>query len=436
MVFYKKIVRILYKLGLFLTGNQEDLIIENKIFNIISFLAAFTCFISFTVNLFVGFPIIFNIILLVYGILFTLFYYLSVFKKITKPLEIPLQILAISLLTITWFFNQGIEGSGPYYFYLLAFTFIYSNSRKKYWSVLFIYILLSAILILVQYFFPTLLFTYVDRDSRLLDLSFSLVISLGILGFTAILLKKNYDKERLKVEFTARNLKELNATKDIFFSIISHDLKNPFSSLIGISRLLKSNIGKYSREEIMEKIDAIEISSKRASDLLDNLLEWSMAQTGKIKFEPENLQLRNVIDDCLASIENQIINKKIKIIFEITEGFSVKADFNMLKIIFRNLLTNAVKYSHQNGIISVKAEEKNSSAVEISIVDNGIGITAEGIDKLFRIETKYSTPGTSNESGTGLGLLLCKEFVEKHGGRIWAESKPDEGSTFKFSLPK
>jgi two-component system, sensor histidine kinase and response regulator len=426
----------LHKLGLFISGNQNDLIIENKIFNIIAFFAAFTCFSAFIVNLFVGFPIIFNTVILVCGSIFTLFFYLSSFRKITRPLEIPLQVIAISLLTISWFFNQGIEGSVPCYFLLLTFAFIYSNSQKKYWLILLIYVTLVIILMLFQYFYPASIIRYPNKAAQLFDLSFNLIISLAILGFSSILLKQNYDNERQKVEFNAKKLEELNATKDKFFSIISHDLKNPFNSLLGLSRLLKSNIDKYSREELMEKLNAIEESSKRGYELLDNLLEWSMAQTGKIQFTPENLKLKKVVDDCLCVIENQLANKKIIIQSEFTDDFEVKADYNMLKIILRNLITNAVKYSHQDSTVTIKAEEMDKGTVEISIIDNGVGIPQEEIHKLFRIDTKYTTPGTSNESGTGLGLLLCREFVEKHGGKIWVESKLDFGSIFKFSLPK
>lgn len=426
----------LHKLGLFISGRKDDLLIENKIFNIIAFFAAFTCISSFIVNLIVGFPVIFNIILLICGSIFSLFFYLSSFKKITKPLEIPLQIIAILLLTVVWFFNQGIEGSGPFYFYLVAFAFIYSNSRKKYWLVLLIYVALAIILILLQQYYPETIISYSNKESRLLDLYFNMVISLVILGFTAILLKQNYDKERQKVEINTKKLEELNATKDKFFSIISHDLKNPFNSLLGLSRLLKSNIDKYSREEILEKLEAIEISSKRGYELLDNLLEWSMAQTDKIIFAPENLKLKKVVGECLFVTENQMHNKKISIVLEIAEELSVRADYNMLKIILRNLLTNAIKYSYKESTVTIKAEETEAGAVVISIADTGVGIPPEEIHKLFSIDTKYSIPGTANESGTGLGLLLCREFVGKHGGKIWAENNVDSGSIFKFSLPK
>lgn len=428
--------RFLNKIGNFLAGNQKDLILENKIFNIIAFLSAVTCFTSFVTNLFVGFPLIFNVLLLICGVVFALFFYLSSYRKITKPLEVPLQFVAVSLLTVTWFFNEGIEGSGPYYFYLVTFAFIYSNSKKKYWTILFIYLLLAIILILINSFYPEFLFFYSSKDSQILDLSANLVISLGILGFTAILLKQNYDRERSKVEKHAEQLKSLNATKDKFFSIISHDLRNPFNNLLGLSRYLKANIDKFTIDEIRERIALIEESSKRGYELLENLLEWSMSQTGSIKFKPAKLNLTSVIQECLLVLENQVANKNINLINEADKDIEVTADYNMLKIIIRNLLTNAFKYSNPGSKVIIRSEFNTKNEIEISVIDEGIGIPDEEIEKLFRIDTKYSTPGTSDEFGTGLGLILCKEFVEKHNGKIWVESKLNSGSIFKFTLPR
>ncbi len=429
-------LRLVKKIKLFLAGNQKDLVIENKIFNIVALLAAFTCFSSVITNLFIGFPLIFNIILLICGLVFSLFFYLSSYKKITKPLEIPLQFVAISLLTIVWFFNQGIEGSGTFYFFLVTFVFIYSNSHKKYWTILFIYLLLATILILIDYFYPESMVHYPNKKSQILDLSASMIISLAILGFTTILLKQNYDKERLKVERHAEELKSLNATKDKFFSIISHDLRNPFNNLLGLSHQLLTNLDKYSPSEIHERIALIEESSKRGYELLENMLEWSMSQTGSIQFKPLELNLLSVIQKCLLVLENQVANKKIILINEIDKEINVKADYNMLKIIIRNLITNAVKYSHSGSKITIKSEFNRENEIEISVKDEGVGIPEDEITKLFRIDTKYSTSGTSNEFGTGLGLILCKEFVEKHDGKIWVESKLNSGSTFKFTLPK
>lgn len=432
----KKGKNILNRIGFFLTGNQKDLLIESKILNIISFLAAFTCFASFISNLFIGFPLLFNIILLVSGLIFSLFFYLSSYKNITKQIEIPLQIIAIILLVIVWFYSQGIEGSGTFYFFLVTFAFIYSSTHKKYWLVLLVYIILAIALVLLDYYYTDWMRHYQSEASRLLDLSVNMIVSLAILGFTTILLKQNYDKERQKVEQHAEELKNLNATKDKFFSIISHDLRNPFNNLLGLSRQLRENIDSYSSEELRERIKLIEESSMRGYELLENLLEWSMLQRGSVKFNPVPHNLLSVVRECICLLENQVVVKNITLNNEVRNDIEVKADYNMLKMIIRNLLTNAVKYSHTNGKVTIKTIIISKDEIEISVNDEGVGIPEEEISKLFRIDIKYSTPGTMNEFGTGLGLILCKEFVEKHNGKIWVESTAGSGSNFKFTLHK
>ena len=427
--------KFLKKVNIILFGKTEDVIFENKIFNIITLIAALTNLLTLINNLFNNFPLILNIVLAVCCIIFSLFFYLSSFKKITKPLIIPFYIIVISLLSFTWFFNQGIEGSVTFYFFLVTFILIYINSHQKYWTILLLFIALACLLILLEFIFPQLLNFYPNKKSQLLDLITNFILILFLLGLSTIFLKKSFDKERSKVEHFAEEMKELNATKDKFFSIISHDLRNPFNSILGLSNMLLSNLNTYSKEEITEKIGLIAESSKRAHILLENLLEWSLSQTGKILFIPEKIKLSDVVNECLIEITNQASNKKIKIVNEINEGHIVKADKNMLKIILRNLLTNAVKYSYTGGVVIIKSIDRNFE-IEISITDSGIGIEENDIDKLFHIDSKYSTNGTLNEQGTGLGLILCKEFIEKHGGRIWIDSKIEKGCTFKFTLPK
>ncbi|HPS17044.1 MAG TPA: HAMP domain-containing sensor histidine kinase [Bacteroidales bacterium] len=428
--------RVLNKIGLFLVGNQKELPIENLIFNILTFFAAFACFLSIIANIFVGFPLEFNIALVLYGVIFGLFFYLSSYKKITKYLEIYFQIICISALSMIWYYSQGVEGAGTFYFFLGTFAFIYSNSKKKYWLIFGIYLSLAIAYVLIGLKYPDFVLKYASQETRILDLSTSMIISLVIFGVIAVLLKQNYDKERLKVEQHAEKLKSLNATKDKFFSIISHDLKNPFNNLLGLSRQLLADYENFSSSEILIRLKMIEESSKRGYNLLENLLEWSMTQKGTIQFEPSELNLHDVIQECLLVIESQMSEKKINLIEDVDKRMVVKADYNMLKIIIRNLLTNAIKYSHSDGKIFIRSEINKHNEVEISITDEGVGIPEEDMSKLFKIEVKYSTPGTSNEFGTGLGLILCKEFVEKHNGRIWVISKLNSGSTFKFTLPK
>jgi len=242
-------------------------------------------------------------------------------------------------------------------------------------------------------------------------------------------------KERTKdLEVANLQLKELNATKDKFFNIVAHDLKNPFTSLIGSSELLFRNIEHLDNEKIKTLALILNDASKSGYAILQNLLDWSRSQTGLLKFNPENINLRNLIDEHILNLEQISSNKEIRIHSEVKDDLFIYGDKNMIKTILRNLLSNAVKYSYRSGKVIVSATA-NDHEVIISVKDTGIGIPKENINKIFRIDAKYSVPGTENEQGTGLGLKLCKEFVEKQGGRIWVESIENEGSEFKFSIP-
>lgn len=249
-------------------------------------------------------------------------------------------------------------------------------------------------------------------------------------------------KEELTERFLAQEalkkseaqLKELNATKDKFFNIVAHDLKNPFTSLIGSSELLFRNIDQMDNEKIKTLALILNDASKSGYAILQNLLDWSRSQTGLLKFNPENINLRNLIDEHILNLEQISSNKEIRIHSEVKDDLFIYGDKNMIKTILRNLLSNAVKYSYRSGKVIVSATA-NDHEVIISVRDTGIGIPKENINKIFRIDAKYSIPGTENEQGTGLGLKLCKEFAEKQGGKIWVESIENEGSEFKFSIP-
>src|SRR5664280_2508512 len=231
-----------------------------------------------------------------------------------------------------------------------------------------------------------------------------------------------------------RELHELNASKDKFFSIIAHDLKNPFSTIIGFSEILKENILSGQPAEIEESAGMINTSDVQTLKLLENLLDWANSQTGKILFNPMPLNLNELLDEEFTTLNDMAKGKNIQLKNSITDNLTIVADKNMIKTILRNLISNGIKFTHKNGKVEVKTFVKNNH-LEIAVSDTGIGLTGETMEKLFRIDADLSTRGTENEKGTGLGLFLCKEFVEKHGGKIWAESIPGNGSTFKFILP-
>ncbi|MDP3916086.1 MAG: ATP-binding protein [Bacteroidota bacterium] len=229
--------------------------------------------------------------------------------------------------------------------------------------------------------------------------------------------------------------KELNDTKDKFFSIIAHDLRSPFHNIVGFSNLLVRDILEKDYAGIERFAGIIQDSSERAMDLLVNLLEWSRSQTGRMEFLPEMINFGQLTDNVIQLLHDSAENKGISIYTDAPVNLMVCADKAMLGTILRNLISNAIKYTSTGGVIVVKARQNNKELL-VSVADNGVGIGNQEILKLFRIDQNQSTAGTHNEKGTGLGLILCKEFVDKHGGRIWVESEEGKGSTFCFTVPK
>jgi len=229
-------------------------------------------------------------------------------------------------------------------------------------------------------------------------------------------------------------LKELNATKDRFFSIIAHDLKNPFNTIIGFSELLMNCDPDFFKENARNYTQLINTSAQKSYGLLVNLLEWSHSQSGKLKLIPEQFNISELIFEIYELLKVTAIEKKLSVEIQVPAETKLYADKNMLSTVIRNLLSNAIKFTHTNGSIIIKGNIKDSG-FKFSITDTGVGIEQENISKLFRIDTSYSTNGTNEEEGSGIGLILCYDFITKHRGKIWAESTIGTGSSFSFWIP-
>lgn len=229
-------------------------------------------------------------------------------------------------------------------------------------------------------------------------------------------------------------LKEMNAQKDKFFSIIAHDLRSPFNTIIGFSELLSDQVAEKDYTGIDEYARLIQKSSLRAVDLLDNLLQWAHSQTGRMEFNPDYHALDSLVEDTISLLSDTAQQKNIEIRHEIPESLTVFADKSMVSTVLRNLVSNALKFTNPGGTITLTSKQ-NQQHTTILVSDTGVGITPERKAGLFRLDQCESTLGTNHEKGTGLGLMLCKEFVNKHGGMIWVESEPGRGSTFLFTLP-
>ena len=243
------------------------------------------------------------------------------------------------------------------------------------------------------------------------------------------------EAQRLELENQRDQLEKLNVTKDKFFSIIAHDLKNPFHSILGFTSLLKDNYTDIEDDKKREYLGMVHDSAQSAQDLLENLLNWSRAQSGTIKYSPAVLDLYDLIRETHQILHASIEKKGLIFDNLVPEGSLVSADRNMIQTVLRNLISNAMKYTPEKGHITISTKPIKDS-IQVSVSDTGIGIPEERQKKILEFGEFYSSPGTAGEQGTGLGLIVCKDFIKKHGGELGIESREGKGTTFTFTLHK
>jgi len=274
---------------------------------------------------------------------------------------------------------------------------IKSESRKVY--------LLISIIITTLTLFSVFLWLYLSKRSR-----------------NKLLLEKNIE------------ISNANKQKDRFFSIIAHDLRGPFVGFLGLTELLTSEIDTMDKEEIQFLAANLKSSAQNLENLLENLLEWSSMEQGLIPFTPIKNNLHQITEECISILQAAAAKKEIQIQDKLADDTIVFADNYMLHAIIRNILSNAVKFTPKGGIISIQSKKDSKNTI-LSITDSGIGMNAKMIENIFKLDVKTNRKGTENELSSGLGLILCKEFVEKHGGKIWVESEENKGTTFYCSFP-
>ncbi|WP_405352086.1 ATP-binding protein [Nonlabens sp. Asnod3-H03] len=255
---------------------------------------------------------------------------------------------------------------------------------------------------------------------------------IGLCGVSTDITYRKIAEESIKEN--QLQLKHLNATKDKIFSIIAHDLRSPFNHIIGFSELMLENSTNKDHSQDSDCIKIINSTAKNTLNLLDNLLNWAYTETGKLSYRPENINITNIITQVVDFKTSIAQAKNITITYNAVQDIEFYTDSNLLKTVLRNLISNAIKFTNPNGSINITALQKDKF-LEIAVIDTGVGMSTEHMTDLFNLTTHKSQPGTEGEKGSGLGLILCKEFVEKMHGTLWVESVVNKGSTFKFSLP-
>jgi signal transduction histidine kinase len=249
--------------------------------------------------------------------------------------------------------------------------------------------------------------------------------------------EKNSDLEQaiVKIKKSESQLRQTNETKNKFFSIIAHDLKNPLTSLLSSTSLLARHFSALSEQEIKDYITRLNKSSRQMHELVDNLFQWAMSQVGKMEFLPEKTDLHDLISSVILSQKSSADYKNIAIENNINQECIAFVDGNMIRAVVRNLISNSIKFTEPGGTISISCRD-DVKFQKIRICDTGIGIPPDKIDQIFMPDNKISTPGTMNEKGSGLGLMLCHEFIKRNGGIIKAENSKGQGACFTFTVPK
>ena len=259
--------------------------------------------------------------------------------------------------------------------------------------------------------------------------SLGLIVGLFLMFYIEMLSQRN----KLSVETKHKELQDLNAAKDKFIRVVAHDLCTPAANIESLSKSLSEKFDDMSKEEQRSCINLLLESSKTHTELLNTLLDLSRLRLGSKQYNPERVDIRKMATDVLKQTQLQAHQKQL-IQKNLAEEHYVKADQNMITAVIRNLVVNGIKFTHPGGQIVINAERKDKEII-VSVADSGIGIVEAKKNLIFRADSSKSTTGTANEKGTGLGLLLCKEYVERHGGKIWLESESGKGTTFFFTLP-
>ncbi|MCO4291339.1 HAMP domain-containing histidine kinase [Solitalea sp. MAHUQ-68] len=434
------------KLLSIIAGDNNKFSLENRIFNITCIVTILLAFGAIVLNLINNIDWRLNIIIIITETGIIILYYLSRFKHKFQSTVVAFISLCYIGLGIGWFYNSGSQGPVIYIitFFLIVFISIINIRYRSYW--IFSCVAFTVSLFVIEYYHPEWVDNYQSRENRFIDLIGTYLLVMISIVTVVLSIRNNYEYERKKAqrhkeEITLqnqlisqqyKNLENQDLIKIKVFSIISHDLRGPLTSLQGLLNLFNEKL--IGTEEFTELSTEITERVRHNLQLLDNLLYWSNSQMLGLKVEAVEIVFNNMMDEFLHLLKPEAESKHIIIENNINGEVSAYADINMVKVVIRNLLSNAIKFTRPFGKIKISCRNDGEAAI-FSVEDNGVGISSENQMKLFSMD-HFSTKGTANEIGTGLGLILCKDFIERNGGKIWTISELGKGSVFSFSLPR
>jgi signal transduction histidine kinase len=419
----------------YILGDKENYSFEKRIFLSAILIGTLTClFGSVMSGIITSQPVIVSLGILVICLLLIIYYFIR-FKGIFEPFVVPIIIISFVAFSLIWIFSGGMDGPNIMigFVVLMLALVVIPDKNKKY--IILPFIAITTIIYLIQFFRPALIIKYPSENARWLDYFITTIYTSFIVFLIIRFLHKNYTIEKNRAEENEKRLFQLNADKDLFISILAHDLRNPFNTILGFSELLLEELRTYDLDTIEKNIGYIHNVSQKTYDLLEDLLMWTKSQSGKLDFNPGKIDFTKTCQETVDKIRINALSKNIAVNYFSNGEIPVWADENMVKTIIRNLISNAIKFTNPGGRIDISTQQ-TAETLTVIISDSGVGIDPGIAKNIFEISQRVTTAGTANEKGTGLGLLLCKDFIEKHGGKIWVDSIIGKGSQFKFTLPK
>lgn len=420
-----------------LVGDNASIKLEGIIFISASLLCISMGFIAILWNCFIGLPLLLNILIVVLVFFFALIYYYARLKQIYNGKVLVL--VTLLFLSCIWFFNNGIRGSVPGVYLLALPFFLCITSTKDHLKVLLVTVVNFVLLVYIERIFGDNLMIYHQSEKNvLIDNIFGFVVCIcfSYLLLTAII--KSYYKERDKLVHKELEMKKLNDSKDLLFNIIAHDLRSPFTSLLGLTEIMADNSNNLSIKQYQKYAELNLRTMNKAFGLLETLLNWGRIQQGTIQVNPQKINLKKVVEESVEWFEEKYSRKKIETSIDVKETIEPYTDRYSIQTVIRNLISNAIKYTPQGGKISIYAEELEDNKVIIDVKDTGIGMNKEIIDNLFQLDIKSNRPGLDGEISVGLGLVICKGLVESQGGYLKLKVKLIEVqlSNLRFKIPR
>lgn len=412
-----------------LIGTKEGFSLEKRIFHGVCLITSLVLLICFPANFILGLDIFAYVLMVVFVLLLILFYFsrYSGHSKITFSIYVFFMSL---VLVAGYIFNCGIDGPIILVFGITFLILAAIMERKQLLFWMLFQLSIVYVMLYLEFNHPDMvLIHYKERSFRFFDTALTLGVLMLTIYLTISYIKVNYQEQQVLSNKKNEELSKANASKNKLFSIISHDLRSPFNALIGLSRMLKENHDELDEVEKKEFVNAIFETSTQTYYLLQNLLEWSLSQTNEIHFSPEQINLKELVNNALAMPLEVAKSKEIQITTDIDASKFILVDKNMMETVVRNIVSNAIKFTGNEGEISITADYE-SSGITLKIADNGSGMSAATLGSLFANTSTATAKEVIQDQGMGLGLILCKDFVDRHKGKIWAESTKGVGTTF------